>query len=1050
MADTPNHEYNVPQQGTQDWHNPLNENFEAFEVDIELRGTESNLGNYTPTAGAKFLATDTGVVYTGNGTTWVPQFVFPEYDPSAGTATVAQTLVTAELDVDTIIGQLTGGTTLSTIAGDNLSIDSNGQLNASTGGGGGGGISSLSGGDGISPDSIGDGDTLSVAWGDASSLDGSGTVTNWSGAADLDSSGAVDTLSGSVTGGTTLTDLTGNNLSIDSNGRLNASTGGGGGGISNLSGGDGINPGSIGDGDTLSVAWGDGSDLDTAGAVDTISGSVTGGTTLSDLTGNNLSIDSNGRLNATTSGGGISGLSGGDGINPSSIGDGDTISVAWGDAGTLDSGGNVDDWSGAADLDASGSLTLNVIQSLTGGDGVTPGNIGDGDTLSVAWGDANDLDSDGNVTSQNWTTSNNRLAPSDSSITGIDVDQVETTTLTVDGTPTLQLSSTGTDSNNNTTGGNVVGGYEDNGVQNGAVGVSIGGGGSEGTAQVDGTERANTNEVTDNWGTIGGGRNNRADSFSTIAGGDKNTVIGTQGTIGGGIENTIGTAQKGTIGGGQNNTVSSGGGTVGGGRNNESSGAFSTVGGGDGNTASGGNATVGGGDSNDAGDSFATISGGTGNTINSPEGTIGGGRNNTVSTGGGTVGGGRNNEAGQLSTVGGGDDNTAGGTEATVGGGNNNTASSTYATIPGGTGNVASGTASFAAGSGAEAGHDGAFVWADSTGGFSSTGGDQFLVKASGGTGIGTNSPVTTFHVKDSVAESGGDNIGRHVAAIQNTSNSSNPVPDVLGLELTNVSNPTQFNSYISFMDQNGTIGNIQGDGNGGVEFTGSTADFAECFPKADPEQEFGDGTLVGLRDGEVVDLTDESDPDTVMVVSTAPLMTGNRPIDEDDRDDYVKLSLVGQVPVQVSDSVTAGDVLVASPNNDGTAVPRADCDASDRPIVGLALEDCVAGNQVRTLINGPGRNATEMDESTVSASVDSETKTERLDALEAENEKLKQEMANKDQQISDLEADIVAKDERIDDLEAENEELRDRVAAVEERLAALDSGGTAPASADD
>ena len=32
MADTPNHNYNVPDQGDQDWHQPLNENFEEFEV----------------------------------------------------------------------------------------------------------------------------------------------------------------------------------------------------------------------------------------------------------------------------------------------------------------------------------------------------------------------------------------------------------------------------------------------------------------------------------------------------------------------------------------------------------------------------------------------------------------------------------------------------------------------------------------------------------------------------------------------------------------------------------------------------------------------------------------------------------------------------------------------------------------------------------------------------------------------------------------------------------------------------------------------------------
>ena len=178
MADTPNHNYNVPDQGDQDWHQPLNENFEEFEVDIELRDQESNLGDYTPTDGAKFLATDTGVVYLGDGSNWNVAFVAAEYDDSAGTATISQTLVTSELEVGTISGSLTGGTSLNNIAGNNLSIDSNGTLNASGGGGGGGGgISSLTGGDGIEPGSIGDGDTLSVAWGDANDLDGSGNLT---------------------------------------------------------------------------------------------------------------------------------------------------------------------------------------------------------------------------------------------------------------------------------------------------------------------------------------------------------------------------------------------------------------------------------------------------------------------------------------------------------------------------------------------------------------------------------------------------------------------------------------------------------------------------------------------------------------------------------------------------------------------------------------------------------------------------------------------------------------------------------------------------------
>ena len=70
MADTPNHGYNVPDQGDEDWHQPLNENFEAYDTDIEIRDQESNLGDYDPKAGAKFLATDTEAMYVGDGNNW--------------------------------------------------------------------------------------------------------------------------------------------------------------------------------------------------------------------------------------------------------------------------------------------------------------------------------------------------------------------------------------------------------------------------------------------------------------------------------------------------------------------------------------------------------------------------------------------------------------------------------------------------------------------------------------------------------------------------------------------------------------------------------------------------------------------------------------------------------------------------------------------------------------------------------------------------------------------------------------------------------------------
>jgi hypothetical protein len=68
--------------------------------------------------------------------------------------------------------------------------------------------------------------------------------------------------------------------------------------------------------------------------------------------------------------------------------------------------------------------------------------------------------------------------------------------------------------------------------------------------------------------------------------------------------------------------------------------------------------------------------------------------------------------------------------------------------IPGGTENQALGLYSFAAGYQAQARHQGAFVWADSAGvPFASSGNNQFLIRASGGVGIGISSPGTQFHV---------------------------------------------------------------------------------------------------------------------------------------------------------------------------------------------------------------------------------------------------------------------------------------------------------------
>ncbi len=176
---------------------------------------------------------------------------------------------------------------------------------------------------------------------------------------------------------------------------------------------------------------------------------------------------------------------------------------------------------------------------------------------------------------------------------------------------------------------------------------------------------------------------------------------------------------------------------VGGGMGNAASELSATVGGGRGNTASGDYATVGGGYSNTANDYYATVGGGVNNLAGGSSATVGGGWNDTAS--------------GVYATVGGGKANIAGGEYATVGGGYYSTAGGDYATVAGGYYNTASGDYSFAAGRRAKANHTGAFVWADGTNAdFASTDTNQFLIRASGGVGIGTTAPLATTHVRGS------------------------------------------------------------------------------------------------------------------------------------------------------------------------------------------------------------------------------------------------------------------------------------------------------------
>ena len=280
-------------------------------------------------------------------------------------------------------------------------------------------------------------------------------------------------------------------------------------------------------------------------------------------------------------------------------------------------------------------------------------------------------------------------------------------------------------------------------------------------------------------------------------------------------------------------------------------------------------------------------------------------------------------------------------------------------------------------------------------------------------TGYGVKS-TGQLHVERDVAIASTTDFRRHAATIHNTSGSTDG--DVLGLK-TDATSPGSGVNFVSFVDSTGEIGAIYGSGNGSVTFTGNTADFAEYFPKADPAATFEPGQVVGLRDGEVV--ADTGDADAVLVVTTAPILAGNEPRDGD-AEDYVPLSLVGQIPVGVSGEVDPGDELVASPAADGTAVARRTTDREAAPAVGLALgaadgtPESDGADEVLALVGAPGPG--------------SATDPGATDA---------------DESVAALREDVAA-------LRRENERKDERIADLEDRLAALESrvgpGGVAPA----
>jgi len=232
-----------------------------------------------------------------------------------------------------------------------------------------------------------------------------------------------------------------------------------------------------------------------------------------------------------------------------------------------------------------------------------------------------------------------------------------------------------------------------------------------------------------NAGNPGGSYFGTADSASFVLKTDAQQVARAYFNVGKALPNWIG-------GGSLNDGIGADGSFIGGGGSSTDASMANTV---------GPLSVIGGGRKNQAGvgaaSGFAVVGGGVQNIANTDYAVVAGGDNNTASGAHATIGGGSgNNASGDYSIVAGGDGNSASG-DLSFAAGFAVTADGLNSAVVGGYRNEASGDYSFAAGMEANALHQGAFVWSDSTptrvnSSFDSTGNDQFDVRASGGMAI--------------------------------------------------------------------------------------------------------------------------------------------------------------------------------------------------------------------------------------------------------------------------------------------------------------------------
>lgn len=191
-----------------------------------------------------------------------------------------------------------------------------------------------------------------------------------------------------------------------------------------------------------------------------------------------------------------------------------------------------------------------------------------------------------------------------------------------------------------------------------------------------------------------------------------------------------------------------------------------------------------------------------------------------------------------------------------------------------------------------------------------------------------------------------------------------------------------------------------------GVTYGSKGADYAEYLPKLNHDDRFQFGQIVGVHGGKVSLKTEGAEQ--IMAVSRAPVVVGNVP-PAAEKNHFVAVGFMGQLPVVVRGKVRAGDYIVPSGKEDGTAIAVAPENLELRHLgqtLGRAWSD--SDNEIYSLINVviglPGAEA----------KVILERHELRQRELDAENTRLGAQLASMQAQMAELMATMRIVEDRV------------------------------------